>query len=70
MDELVNKVSERTGIPADKARAAVETVVEHLKGKLPSSISSHLDSALSGESSEATGGLAGRVGNIFGKKSA
>ena len=35
MDELVKLVASRTGIPEDKARMAVELVMQHLKGKLP-----------------------------------
>lgn len=67
MDELIKSVCERTGLPADKARSAVETVIEYLKGKLPSSVATQLDSAVSGESA---GGLAGRVGSLLGKKTA
>lgn len=66
MEELINSVCQRTGLSPDKARSAVETVVEYLKGKLPSSVSSQLDSALSGESS----GITGRIASAFGKKSA
>jgi NAD-dependent DNA ligase len=66
MEELINKVSQRTGISADKARSAVETVIEHLKAKLPSSVSSHLDSVVSGKG----GGVAERAEEILGKKSA
>jgi hypothetical protein len=75
MDEIIAAVSQRTGLPPDKARAAVEAVVEHLKGRLPAGIASHLDGILaSGSTSGATassgglGGLAGELGGLFGKK--
>lgn len=58
MDELVNMVAQRTGIPADKARMAVETVLGHLKEKLPAPIASQIDAALGGGG----GGLGGILG--------
>jgi hypothetical protein len=60
MDELVKLVASRTGIPEDKARMAVELVMQHLKGKLPGPLGSQLDSALSGEG----GGLGGILGKL------
>jgi hypothetical protein len=48
MNELIQNIVQRTGIPEDKARTAVEMVVSHLKGKLPAPISSQLDSYMSG----------------------
>jgi len=35
MDELVQKLSEKTGLPPDKAQEVVNVVVSHLKEKLP-----------------------------------
>lgn len=35
MDELIKTVSEKAGINADQAKAAVSSVVEFIKGKLP-----------------------------------
>ena len=78
MDEIIATVSQRTGLPPDKARAAVEAVIEHLKGRLPAGIASHLDSILAGGSTSGAagssgglgnlGGLAGELGGLFGKK--
>ena len=69
MQELVNQVTQRVGIPADKAQGAVETVVGYLKQHLPGPVASQLDSALSGKG-EGGGmaGAAGKVGEMFGKK--
>jgi hypothetical protein len=62
MDELVKLVAAKTGIPEDKARMAVELVVQHLKGRLPGGLGSQLDSALSGEGGGgALGGLLGKI---------
>jgi len=48
MDELIKLVSQKTGLPQDKAKVAVETVVNFLKQKLPPNIAGQLDALLSG----------------------
>lgn len=79
MDEIIAAVSQRTGLPPDQAQAAVESVIEHLKGRLPTAISSHLDGILAGggtgspgqAASGGLGGLAselGGLGGLFGTK--
>lgn len=50
MDELIAQVSQRTGLPPEQARAAAQAVVEHLRGRLPAALSTHLDQVLSGGS--------------------
>jgi hypothetical protein len=76
MDELVNRVTAKTGLSQDQATAAVESVLGLLKEKLPAPLASHLDSLVGGGqgSAEAGGeGLAGKasamLGNMFGNKS-
>jgi len=64
MNELVQQVCQRTGLPEDKASEAVNTVISYLKQKLPGPIGSQIDSALEG------GGIGGALGSVFGKKSA
>lgn len=69
MDELVKAVSERTGLSEAQAKVAVETVITHLKSRLPAPIASQIDSYLAGGGS--TGGLsdlAGGLGGLMGKK--
>ncbi len=63
MEELVKMISERTGLPADQARAAAQVVVDFLKSKLPESMAGFVDSALA---SGATDDIAGQAGNILG----
>ena len=75
MNELVQLVMQKTGLPQDKAQELVDTVVTHLKGRLPASVSSHLDSILA---TVGEGGLAGYeekaksvvagLNNMFGTK--
>jgi uncharacterized protein (DUF2267 family) len=69
MDEIVQQVVERTGIPEDKARMAVQVVLEQLQKRLPGPIASQVSAHLSGGGS-AGGGLgdvAKGLGGMFGK---
>ena len=73
MDDLINLVTQKTGLSQDDARKAVEVVVNALKAKLPPAISSHLDAFLSGGmggglgalESEAGDMLKGKLGGLF-----
>jgi uncharacterized protein (DUF2267 family) len=71
MDELIKKVSERTGLSEDKAKTAVDTVVSFLKERLPAPIAGHVDSALGsagGAVADKAGDIIGGIGGMFGKK--
>lgn len=73
MNEIVQQIVQRVGIPEDKARMAVQLVVEHLKGKVPGPIASQLDSYLGGQQQSGSdgGGLGSAItGMMGGKKSA
>jgi hypothetical protein len=48
LDQLIATVSQKTGLPADKAHAAVDSVVSQLKTKLPAPVASHIDEVLAG----------------------
>lgn len=48
MDELIKQVTDRAGIPADKAKLAVNTVLGFLKSKLPAPFAGQIDNALAG----------------------
>lgn len=72
MDQLINMISERTGISADQARQAVTMVLGFLKDKLPPPLASQVENVLSGQSAggmadQAQQGLGG-LGDLFGKK--
>jgi hypothetical protein len=47
MDELIKMLTEKTGLPDDKARVAAETVIGFLKERLPRSVGEQLNTALS-----------------------
>lgn len=73
MDEIIAHVAERAGIPADKARLAVDAVLGFVKQKLPSQLAPQLDRAVSGGSvSDAPVGLGevakDTLGRTFGKE--
>ena len=51
MNELVQMVTQKTGISRDKAQQAVEVILNHLKSRLPGPITSHLDQYTGGGSS-------------------
>lgn len=68
MQQLINQVTQRTGIPEDKARAAVDTVVGYLKERLPEPIASKLDGAVSGEQQGGAGMMEAAKGMLGGKK--
>lgn len=70
MNEIVQQIVQRVGIPEDKARMAAQVVIEHLKGKLPASVSGQFDSYLSG-GDDVTNRLGSSIsGMMGGKKSA
>jgi hypothetical protein len=70
MNEIIQRLIERTGLPEDKAAAAVDTVIGFLKEKLPAPLASQLDGVISGESGMADklGGMGASLGGMFGKK--
>jgi len=70
MNEIVRMVSDKTGIGEDKARQAVQVVVEHLRNRLPGPVASQLDNFISGQGSTGEGGVSGAIGNVLGRKSA
>ncbi len=71
MDEIVQQVAQRAGIPEDKARMAVQTVLSQLETHLPGPIAAQLRSHLSGGGEAGAGGGLGDVakglGGMFGK---
>ena len=71
MNEIVEKLMEKTGLPEDKATAAVDSVVGFLKDRLPGPIGAQIDGLLAGGAagvSEKLGGIMQSVGGMFGKK--
>ncbi|MBN8688468.1 MAG: hypothetical protein J0M10_15720 [Chitinophagales bacterium] len=57
MQELIKLVTEKTGISADQATKAVETVLGFIKDKMPGGIGGQVESFISGN--------AGSVGDVI-----
>jgi hypothetical protein len=68
MEELIKRITEKTGISEDQARSAVNTVSGFLKEKLPSPIAGQVDNVLSGAGgvTDKLGDAAAKVGGMFG----
>ena len=68
MDELIKRITEKTGISEDQARSAVNMVAGFLKEKLPAPLAGQVDNVLGGGGgvSDTLGDAAAKVGNIFG----
>lgn len=65
MDEIVQQVVERTGIPEDKARMAVQVVLSQLEKRLPAPLASHLGGG--GADGGNLGDIAKGLGGVFGR---
>ena len=63
MEQLISLVSQKTGLPPEGARKAVETVLGFLKDKLPPAIGSQIDGVIS-SGGAAGGGAAGGLGDV------
>jgi hypothetical protein len=70
VDELVNLVTQRTGIPPAAAQTAVQTVLGFLKDRLPPQVASQLDGIVGGQGAGGIAGQAqqqmGNLGGMFG----
>ena len=68
MDELIDLVVQKTGIPAETAQTAVETVIGFLKNKLPAPIAGQLDALIAGGNLDAgAGDLLKGLGGLLGR---
>lgn len=73
MNDLVNLVAQKTGISADQARMAVDTVLGFLKSKLPEPLGGQIENlAAGGDGDAGEGGIIDRikkgVGGLVGSK--
>ncbi len=67
MEDLIQTVSEKTGISPDQAKSAIIAVVEHLKDKLPWGLGDKIESFIADSGKPAAEGAAtsGTEGGIF-----
>ncbi len=66
MDELVKRVSEKTGLSEEQAQSAAEAVVGFLKERMPEPVAGQIDSYVSGEGGGITDSISGLAGGMFG----
>ncbi len=68
MEELIAKVTEKTGISPEQAKTAVATVLGFLKDKLPAPIAGQIENVIGGGSASAAGAgdIASKLGGLLG----
>lgn len=70
MNELVNLVVKKTGIPQATAQTIVNIVVDYLKKKLPAPVGAQIDGFLSDDAKvRQAEGVIGNLASKFGKQS-
>lgn len=69
MDELIQVVQNKTGLPEEQARKAAEAVVDFLKAKAPPPVASAIDGLIGdGGSGGLMGKASGMLGGLMGGK--
>jgi len=66
MNELVNLIVKKTGIPDATARIIVNLVVDYLKKKVPAAMGPEIDAVLSNDANVQK--AEGVISGLFGKK--
>lgn len=64
MDQLVSMITEKTGLPADKAEEVIGMVVNFISEKLPGPIASQVQGLIDG-GGDAVGGAADAAGGMM-----
>ena len=67
MDELIEQITRRFGIPAATARGVVEMVLGFVKDRLPEPIAGQIDGLLSGGGLGQAEQLLGGLGDLLGQ---
>ena len=69
MNELVNLIVKKTGIPQATAQNVVNVVVDYLKKKLPGPVGAQIDGLLSNDANvQQAENIVGNIASKFGKK--
>ncbi len=67
MDEIIQQIAEKTGLPLDKAGEVLEAVIGLLKDRLPGPLGDQLVGLIGGEGGDnPLGGLLGGLGGMLG----
>lgn len=76
MNELIQRLIDRTGLPEDKAAMAADTVLGFLKERLPGPVGTQIDGLMQGGGNGSNGGsiaskaasMGSNLGGMFGGK--
>ena len=69
MEELMQAIQEKTGLPAEQAQGAAEAAMDFFKEKLPGGLGDKLEDIIAGNTdaiSDAVGGLTDKAKGMFG----
>lgn len=66
IDELVDQIAARTGLPRDKAMEAARTAVDFLDARLPAPVGGQIKPMLEGAGGGVIGGALGGLGGMLG----
>ncbi|GAB4200853.1 MAG: hypothetical protein OHK0022_22290 [Roseiflexaceae bacterium] len=66
MEQIVQLIVEKTGLPAEQARQAALIAVNFLKEKLPPPIDGQIDAVLNGQYGDIAGQASGLLGGLLG----
>lgn len=66
IDQLAQRISEKTGISEEQARTAAETAINFIKEKLPAPLAGQIDNYLGGSGGEGGGDVMGQAQNALG----
>ena len=67
LDDLVKRISEKTGLPEAQAQSAAEAAIGFVKEKLPAPIAGQVDSYLGVGTSSGDGGTESGGGDLMGQ---
>ncbi|HTH80333.1 MAG TPA: hypothetical protein VL593_15280 [Ramlibacter sp.] len=69
MNELIQRLIDKTGLSEEQAASAMQTVVGFVKERLPAPVAAQVESILGGEAEAgALGSIGDALGGMFGKK--
>ncbi len=68
MNELINQITQRTGISQNQAQQAVQVVIDFLKPRVPGPVAAQLDNFVKGgQGAQGGQGLGGMMGRMTGQ---
>ncbi|WP_427913104.1 hypothetical protein ACPWT1_21185 [Ramlibacter sp. MMS24-I3-19] len=67
MNDLVQRLIDKTGLSEEQAASAVQAVAGFLKERLPAPIAAQVENVLGSGAEAATSGIGASLGGMFGK---